>query len=125
MHNGAGGVREVREFFEKAAEIFNVPQLCLDMGIGFGKSYEQNLELLANVKDYKLAGYPLLLGTSRKRVIGASSGEPDAKKRIYGNIAADTAAILGGVDIVRIHDVKNEIKGIKTADAIKGSVNNG
>ena len=89
------------------------------MGIGFGKTYEQNLELIANVKKYKIDGVPLLLGVSRKRVIGTASGEDMPQKRLYGNIAADTAAILGGVDIIRLHDVKNEIKGVRTTDEIK------
>ncbi len=119
MHNGAGGVKEVKEFFNKNITICNKNQLCFDMGIGFGKTYEENLELLANVKKYKIDGVPLLLGTSRKRVIGAASGEKKPEKRTLGNIAADTAAILGGVDIIRLHDVKNEIKGIRTADEIK------
>ncbi len=118
-HNGAGGADEVKRFFEKAITVCNKNQLCLDMGIGFGKSYEENLELIANVNKYKVNGVPLLLGVSRKRVIGTASGEEKPEKRVYGNIAADTAAILGGADIIRVHDVKNEIKGVRTADEIK------
>lgn len=129
MHNGAGDVAEIKEFFKNAtAECANYgiekSQICLDMGIGFGKSYEQNLSLIANVSQYKLAGYPLLLGTSRKRVIGEGSRQPDAQKRVYGNISADAVAILGGADIVRIHDVENEKQGIYMADAIKVEIKN-
>lgn len=124
MHNGSGGCKEVKTFFEDITEKcrrFSIEsnQLCLDMGIGFGKDYEQNLELIANVPDYKIQGYPLLLGTSRKRVIGTSSGQSDPAQRVYGNIAADTTAILGGTDIIRIHDVKNEKQGILTAQELK------
>lgn len=124
MHNGAGGVKEVKEFFVKSVDLceqmgIGKNQLCLDMGIGFGKDYDDNMELLANVSEYKLQGYPLLLGTSRKRVIGAGSNQPDPKERVYGNISADTAAILGGADIIRIHDVKNEKQGILMAEGIK------
>ncbi|MBR7060906.1 MAG: dihydropteroate synthase, partial [Eubacterium sp.] len=72
MHNGAGGVETVKEFFNKNITICNKNQLCFDMGIGFGKTYEQNLELISNVKKYKPDGVPLLLGVSRKRVIGES-----------------------------------------------------
>lgn len=127
MHNGAGSAEDVRLFFEKSIKEceklgIDKSQICLDMGIGFGKNYEENLNLLANVKEYKLVGYPLLLGTSRKRVIGQGSRQENPKERIYGNIAADTAAILGGADIVRIHDVKNEKHGIFMADALKMSV---
>ncbi|MBQ9517158.1 MAG: dihydropteroate synthase [Eubacterium sp.] len=124
MHNGDGSESEVKAFFEdmvqRCADFgINKAQICLDMGIGFGKTYEQNLELIANVSAYKLPDYPLLLGTSRKRVIGAASQTQNPTERIYGNIAADTAAILGGADIIRIHDVKNEIKGILTAKELK------
>ena len=124
MHNGAGDCDEVAEFFSSAileAEALGIgrEQLCLDMGIGFGKTRAQDLSLIANIADYKPEGVPLLLGTSRKRVIGEFSRQPDAQKRIYGNIAADTAAILGGADIIRLHDVENERQGVLMADAIK------
>ncbi len=92
------------------------------MGIGFGKNYEENMYLLANVGRYKIDGYPLLLGTSRKRVIGQGSEQDNPKERIYGNIAADTAAILGGVDIIRVHDVKNEKQGILMAQKMRGFI---
>jgi dihydropteroate synthase len=131
MHNGSGSVAEVKDFFEKSIEKcqsygIDESQICLDMGIGFGKDYEQNLQLLSNVKSYKIEGYPLLLGTSRKRVIGQSSKQDVASERVYGNIAADTVAILGGVDIIRLHDVKNEKQGILTAQELKrAGINNG
>lgn len=128
MHNGAGDCAEVGEFFNAAvleAQALGVgrEQLCLDMGIGFGKTRQQDLSLIANIADYKIEGVPLLLGTSRKRVIGEFSCQPIAENRIYGNIAADTAAILGGADIIRLHDVENEIQGIRFADALKGIKN--
>lgn len=128
MHNGGGTPRDVRNFFEnmiKECENFGISknQICLDMGIGFGKSYEENIELLARVREYKIHGCPLLLGTSRKRVIAEGSRQDDPKKRVYGNIAADAAAIFGGADIVRIHDVENEKQGIFMADALKDAFN--
>lgn len=124
MHNGDGGIDEIRRFFVSMAEKcsnfgIDATQLCFDMGIGFGKTYEQNLELIANIDKYRMADYPILLGTSRKRVIGASSEQPVASERVYGNISADTVAILDGVDIIRLHDVKNERQGILTAQALK------
>ncbi|MGN1328312.1 MAG: dihydropteroate synthase [Eubacterium sp.] len=130
MHNGAGSCKEVKAFFEESVKKcsdlgIDGSQLCLDMGIGFGKDYDESMSLLANVKDYKTDGYPLLLGTSRKRVIGQGSNQENPKERTYGNIAADTAAILGGADIIRIHDVKNEKQGILMAQNLKGYINNG
>lgn len=124
MHNGAGSVNEVKEFFTKSVEEcanlgIEKEQLCLDMGIGFGKDYDENMELLANVDSYKLESYPLLLGTSRKRVIAQGSAQTEPKKRTFGNIAADTIGILNGVDIIRIHDVKNEKQGILMAENLR------
>lgn len=128
MHNGAGTPDDIKEFFENAVKEceklgVDKSQLCLDMGIGFGKNYEENMVLLTHISDYKLSGYPLLLGTSRKRVIGQGSEQEIPKKRIYGNIAADTAAIFGGADIIRVHDVKNEKQGILMAQNMKGFLN--
>lgn len=124
MHSTDGSITEVSEFFASSiyeCEAYGIDkeQICLDMGIGFGKTRQQDLELIAGIKQYKVCGYPLLLGTSRKRVIGEYSGQSEPKERIYGNIAADTAAIFGGVDIIRLHDVKHEKQGIKMAYALK------
>lgn len=127
MHNGPGTPEDIKAFFEKSVgecEKFGIDkeQLCLDMGIGFGKDYDENMTLLTNVCEYKMDGYPLLLGTSRKRVIGQGSNQENPKERVYGNIAADTAAVFGGVDIIRVHDVKNEKQGILMAQNMKGYV---
>lgn len=124
MHNGTGSVKEVGNFFEKSAEKcrdYGIPQnqICFDMGIGFGKDYKQNLELIAGVSRYKPEEYPLLLAVSRKRVIAQASGQDNPSERVYGNISADTAAVLGGVDIIRLHDIKNEKQGILTAFELK------
>ncbi len=126
-HNGPASPSDVKNFFKKSIDEcvslgIKKNQICLDMGIGFGKNYDENMTLLANVRKYKIDGYPLLLGTSRKRVIGQGSGQENPKERIYGNIAADTAAVLGGVDIIRVHDVKNEKQGILMAQNMKGYV---
>ncbi len=130
MHNGSGSPEDVKEFFKNSAEKcrklgIDSSQLCFDMGIGFGKSYEENMTLLANISQYKIDGCPLLLGTSRKRVIGQGSSQENPTERIYGNIAADTIAVLNGVDIIRVHDVKNEKQGILMAQNLKGFINNG
>lgn len=127
MHNGKGSVNEVKSFFEesiKKCEDLGIDKdyICLDMGIGFGKDNAESMELIANVKEYKIDGYPLLLGTSRKRVIGQGSGQENPAERTYGNIAADAAAVLGGVNIIRLHDVKNERQGVLMAQNIRNAV---
>lgn len=124
MHNGSGSVPEVEAFFKKAIKEcldFGIEksQICVDMGIGFGKDYSQNLELISKISTYKPNDIPLLLGTSRKRVIGQGSRQSEASRRVYGNIAADTVAILGGADIIRLHDVENEKQGIYMAEELK------
>lgn len=127
MHNGEGDTTEVKEFFVKSikeAEKFGIHknQICLDMGIGFGKTRQQDMRLISNIPLYKLKEFPLLLGTSRKRVIKEGTGQENPKLRIYGNIAADTAAIFGGVDIIRLHDVEKEKQGIYMAEVLKKSL---
>ncbi len=125
--SGAGAQREAAAFFKKSAARalemgIKKESLCFDPGIGFSKTRQQDLALLANIKEYRLPDYLFLLGASRKRVIGFASGQPDPEKRVFGNIAADTAAILAGANIIRLHDVRNEKQGILTADAIKRSI---
>lgn len=124
MHNGAGSIDDVKAFFVKSAQEcerlgIDKSQICFDMGIGFGKDFDENMTLLSNVEKYKLSGFPLLLGTSRKRVIGQGSKQENPKERVYGNIAADTSAILGGADIIRLHDVEKEKQGIYMAERLR------
>lgn len=124
MHNGAGSAEDIKNFFEASlaeCKRLNIDksQICLDMGIGFGKNYKENLELLTKMDYYRIEAFPLLLGTSRKRVIAEGSRQSEPKQRIYGNIAADTVAIMQGVDIIRLHDVLHEKQGIYMAQALR------
>jgi len=97
-------------------------QIILDPGIGFGKSYRQNFELLARLERLAALGYPLLIGTSRKAFLGATLGSAkspaSADERIWGTAATITAAILGGAQIIRVHDVAEMAKVARVADAI-------
>ncbi len=118
-----GVVAEVRKFFldslRLAAEIgLGKEQLCLDIGLGFSKKYEDNLELLSQMQWLKFKGVALLAAGSRKRFIGRASGEENAKMRDSGTVAAHTAAIAGGADIIRVHDVYSAVQGARVADAI-------
>ncbi|HET7286029.1 MAG TPA: dihydropteroate synthase, partial [Pyrinomonadaceae bacterium] len=97
-----------------------------DPGIGFGKSQEQNLELIAKLDQLIAAfpDYPLLVGTSRKsfigRILADESGTPaQAADRLHGTMATITAAILKGAHIVRVHDVKAAIETIRVAESIR------
>ena len=126
MHAGPGTPADVKAFFADSVTACRAlgvqdSQICLDMGIGFGKNFQQDLALIANIPQYKMAGFPLLLGCSRKRVIGRGSDQPEPKARTYGNIAADTVGILGGADIIRLHNIEQEKQGVFMAQHLKGA----
>ena len=96
-------------------------RLCFDPGVGFGKTLEENLALLAHVERTKVEGCAFLMAASRKRVTGAPCGNPPFQERLPATLAAHTAAILGGADMVRVHDVKEAVQAAKMADALKGA----
>ncbi|NLB37002.1 MAG: dihydropteroate synthase [Clostridiales bacterium] len=133
MHNcgGAGAHPEypqgvanaVRSFFEaslrRAGELaVESERICLDVGIGFGKSHEDNLTLIKELRKIKIDGIALLVGASRKRLIGIAANEPDPTARAAGTVAAHTLAIAGGADIIRVHDVRQAVQAARTAEAI-------
>lgn len=96
-------------------------QMILDPGIGFGKTYEMNLYLLNHLKDFKELGFPLLLGTSRKSVIGRTLLLPE-EEREEGTLATTFQACMCGWDFVRVHDVEKNKRAITMAEAIKNAV---
>jgi len=102
----------------------NRQNVVLDPGFGFGKRYEENFPLLANLQKLQELGFPLLTGTSRKSFIGRSIGkrrgseEPQACDRLYGSLAAMTAGILNGAHIVRVHDVAPALDAAAIADEV-------
>lgn len=91
--------------------------IIIDPGFGFGKTPEQNLEILRHLEEIKALGYPLLLGTSRKSAIGIVLDLP-VDQRLEGTAATVALGIAGGVDIVRVHDVKAMARVARMADAI-------
>jgi dihydropteroate synthase len=97
-------------------------QIILDPGIGFGKSYAQNCELLARLPELARLGFPILVGTSRKSFIGGAlkseSRTPSGNERIWGTAATVAASILQGAHIVRVHDVAEMAQVAQVSDAI-------
>lgn len=95
-------------------------QIALDVGIGFGKTQEQNLELLAKldkiVADFKK--YPMMVGVSRKSFLGKILGETPVTERLAGSVAAALAAIGNGAAIIRVHDVSPTVQAIRVSEAI-------
>lgn len=93
-------------------------QIILDPGIGFGKSAEQNCELIARLDEIAKLGFPLMLGTSRKGFIGKLLGGAPSFERMWGTAATVAASILQGAHIVRVHDVAEMVQVARVADAI-------
>jgi dihydropteroate synthase len=98
--------------------------IIVDPGIGFGKTLEQNLELVNRLGELKKLGHPVLLGTSRKSMIGLVLDLP-ADRRLEGNLAVTAIGIANGADIVRVHDVRETALVCRMSDAVvrRGSVN--
>lgn len=128
MHNQNGTHYEkdimvsMREFFEKSFKIaeengLSKDKIVIDPGIGFGKDMEQNIEVLHRMGEIRDIA-PILLGTSRKRFIGALLNGLPPKERAEGTIATTVAGIERGADIVRVHDVLENKRAALVADAI-------
>ena len=81
-------------------------KIILDPGIGFGKNLKHNLTLISNISLFHSLGFPILVGTSRKRFISQISGKNDSKERIGGTIASILFLLLQGVQLFRVHNVK-------------------
>ena len=102
-------VAEVRQFLlerVKAALAAGIPaeRLVIDPGFGFGKTLQHNLQLLNNLASFTELGYPLLVGISRKSMLGMILDKP-VDQRLYGSISAAVIAAMAGADIIRVHDV--------------------
>jgi dihydropteroate synthase len=97
-------------------------QIVLDPGIGFGKSFRQNYELLARLPELAKLGFPLSVGASRKTFLGATLARNGSyatpEERIWGTAATVTASILGGAHIVRVHDVAEMVQVARVADCV-------
>lgn len=133
MHNGGGDsstvveykkdiIDEVNDFFslmKKKCAAFGISenQLCFDVGIGFGKSHEQNLKLIKELKKVNADGVAMLMALSSKRVVSISTNA-EKEDLIFGTISGNTIAISGGADIIRVHNVKENALSAKMTDAI-------
>lgn len=93
-------------------------RIAIDPGIGFAKTYSQNLELLRRLSEFRVLGCPVLVGPSRKSFIGHLLNQPDPQQRVWGTAAASCAVIAGGAHILRVHDVREMHDVCKVADAI-------
>lgn len=116
-------IGEIHQFLESRVEAaiaagINKYNIIIDPGIGFAKTYNQNLKILQELPKFKDLGCPILVGVSRKSFIGHILNQPDPQQRIWGTAAACTSAIARGADILRVHDVKEMRDVCQVADAI-------
>ena len=98
---------DIYDFFEKSInKRFDNKKIVLDPGIGFGKNLKHNLTLISKISLFHSLGFPILIGTSRKRFINQISGKYDSKDRTGGTIASVLFLLSQGVQIFRVHNVK-------------------
>ncbi|MBN2719997.1 MAG: dihydropteroate synthase [Proteobacteria bacterium] len=95
-------------------------RICVDPGIGFGKTVRQNIEIIARLGELRSLGRAVMVGVSRKSFIGKISGA-DVGERLYGSLAAASAAVLKGADIVRVHDVAETVQAMSVIREIRGT----
>ncbi|WP_338865682.1 dihydropteroate synthase [Myxococcus stipitatus] len=124
-------VDEVLDFLEGSvalATAAGIPRerILLDPGIGFGKTFDHNLYLLRRLGELRVPGLPLLVGTSRKGFLGALTGGKPAGERLAATLGSVAAmAVLGGADVVRVHDVAEARDALVVADAIRTAMDGG
>lgn len=117
-------IPEIIDYFRECISIatkagISEEMIILDPGIGFGKTFEHNLQILNRLTEFSVLGKPLLVGPSRKAFIGKILAGAPPSERLEGTAAAVTASILHGAHIVRVHDVKEMARVARVADAIK------
>ncbi len=93
-------------------------KIILDPGVGFGKTYEHNLEVICKLKELKRLGFPILLGASRKSVIGLTLDLP-VTERMEGTLVTTVQAVMSGCAFVRVHDIRENKRAIQMAEAVR------
>ena len=115
---------DIYDFFEKKIKLIRSKgikhnNIILDPGIGFGKNLKHNITLLRNISIFHSLGFPVMLGTSRKRFIKNLSGVNDSEERLGGTISSSLCAIMQGVQILRVHDINEINQSIKVFNSLK------
>lgn len=115
-------VEDVTAFFEKQlteAKKRGVQKIILDPGIGFGKKLDHNLKLIAHLDKFQKFGFPILVGASRKSMIGKILNDRPTDERVTGTVALHYHALLKGAKILRVHDVKEASDSIRIFNAVQ------
>jgi len=125
-------VQEITDFFENQINYgikhgIRKDRFILDPGIGFGKKVEHNIEIIKRLDEFKILGFPILIGISRKSFIGIilknllnKEDFPAPEDRMVGSLAATSVAVLNGANIIRTHDVKETVEFLTVLDTIRG-----
>lgn len=116
-------VAEVTQYLQSRIEVcvaagIDRKKICIDPGFGFGKSHQHNMQLMSNLEQFKQMGLPLLVGVSRKGMIGELTGKP-VESRLAGSLAMAQIALQGGANILRVHDVAETCDMIRVWAAFK------
>jgi len=115
-------VTEVSHFLQQRAQAcvdagIRSDQILLDPGFGFGKTYDHNFQLLNRLQELDALPWPLLVGLSRKRMIGTATGCEAADQRVIGSVAGAVISAMKGARILRVHDVKETVQALAVANA--------
>lgn len=119
------GLSEIMSALRKSVSVAmdaGIPEnrIILDPGIGFGKTAQYNLEILKRMGEFRIMGFPILIGTSRKRFIGTVL-KLSVQESLYGTLATLVVAVMNGAHIVRVHDVREAVQAVTMCDAIRNS----
>jgi len=117
---------EISDFLEERIGLavkygIKTEQIMIDPGIGFGKTYEHNLEILKKLSEFKALGFPIVAGVSRKSFIGKALGSAPVSDRLFGSISSGVWAALNGANVLRVHDVKETVEALKVLQCIADS----
>ena len=118
--------REVSSFLTERMRVaeqagIRADNIILDPGFGFGKSVEHNYQLLASLEQLHILGHPLLVGVSRKSMLGAVTGR-DVNERLPASLAAATISAMKGASILRVHDVRETVDAVRIVTAVKEAI---
>ena len=118
--------REVSSFLTERMRVaeqagVRADNIILDPGFGFGKSVEHNYQLLATLEQLHILGHPLLVGVSRKSMLGAVTGR-DVNERLPASLAAATISAMKGASILRVHDVRETVDAVRIVTAVKEAI---
>lgn len=119
-------VMEIKSFLKKRIDVcvkagINFDNIIIDPGFGFGKNLDHNLSLFKHLEDFETLNVPLLVGVSRKSMIGSVLNNAPADERLYGSVALATLAAWMNANILRVHDVKATADALKLCHAVKNA----